>query len=174
MLVRGWEERWDLDLDTETTIWRSTWKVVGGVTSSRLEHGLFLLYYSQYLRVKMVNGGVRLEEDGVMDDEGESGMNVFLFQLYDGDMCMEMELSFFVSAEIAVLLLDTSVAQMQGLLSCRWGMRLVSVGPSVDVLALKSFGRRSTIQHIAPLFCIHAQAKYSRSESSWCWIGGVS
>ena len=49
----------NLVMDTESTIWRSTWKVVGGVTSSRLEDGLLLLYYSQYLRVKMVNGGVK-------------------------------------------------------------------------------------------------------------------
>ena len=34
---------------------------------------MLLLYYSQCIRVKMVNGGVRLEEDGVMDDEGKFG-----------------------------------------------------------------------------------------------------
>lgn len=44
---------------------------------------------------------------------GSSGMNVFLFRLYDGDVSVEMELLVFFSAEIAVLLLDTSVVYLE-------------------------------------------------------------
>ena len=94
----------NLVMDTESTIWRSTWKVVGGVTSSRLEDDMFLLFNGMIVGWKWWTGVGLAEYEVGMDDEGNFGDECPSCHMYKSSVSIGMELSVFVSTHLTVLL----------------------------------------------------------------------